>query len=55
MRAPDRKLLFLVRHGTAWSNYWQKKLGPDDWFKVVSTCSYIAPTNKTYDIFDAGL
>ncbi len=27
----DRKLLFLIRHGQAWSNYLEEVLGPDLW------------------------
>ena len=58
---PDMKLLLLVRHGQAMSNWLSDTLGPDEWFKVEETCSYsddaglIPGGNKTYGVFDAEL
>ena len=59
---PDMKLLLLVRHGQAISNWLSDTLGPDEWYKVEETCSYtddanLIPggSNKTYGVFDAEL
>lgn len=53
---PNMKLLLLVRHGQAVSNWLSDTLGPDDWFTVEETCQYTdASSNKTYGIFDADL
>lgn len=62
-QSPDMKLLLLVRHGQAMSNWLSDTLGPDEWFKVEETCSYsddagLIPGsggNKTYGVFDAEL
>ena len=49
----DRKLLLVVRHGQAWSNYWQDELGPDVWYDVVRQCTYKEENGSEYRIFDA--
>jgi len=51
---PDRKLLLLVRHGQAVSNYLSDVLGPDEWFKVEGTCQYDDKQGTVYNVFDAG-
>jgi hypothetical protein len=51
---PDRKLLLVVRHGQAVSNYLSDTLGPDEWYGVEGTCDYTDKDKKHWDIFDAG-
>ncbi|GBF97521.1 hypothetical protein Rsub_10444 [Raphidocelis subcapitata] len=51
----DRKLLLVVRHGQAVSNYLSDTLGPDEWFGVEGTCNYTDRTGVHWDIFDADL
>jgi broad specificity phosphatase PhoE len=51
----DRKLLFLIRHGQAWSNFLEDELGPDLWYGVVSKCGFTAGNGTEYQIFDAEL
>ncbi len=51
---PDSKLLLLVRHGQAISNWLDDTLGPDEWFKMEGQCAYTDPNGTNYDIFDAG-
>lgn len=51
----DRKLLLVVRHGQAVSNYLGDTLGPDEWFAVEGTCEYTDKDGKYWDIFDADL
>lgn len=51
----DRKLLLVVRHGQAISNYLSDLLGPDEWFKVEGTCQYDDKQGMVYNVFDAGL
>lgn len=50
----ETKLLFLVRHGQAWSNYLEEVLGPDLWYGVVSKCGFTTGNGTDYQIFDAG-
>jgi hypothetical protein len=50
----DRKLLLVVRHGQAISNYLSEVLGPDEWFKVEGTCQYDDKQGTVYNVFDAG-
>jgi hypothetical protein len=50
----DRKLLLVVRHGQAISNYLSDTLGPDEWFKVEGTCQYDDKQGTIYNVFDAG-
>lgn len=50
----DRKLLLIVRHGQAVSNYLSELLGPDEWFKVEGTCQYDDKQGTIYNVFDAG-
>ena len=50
----ERKLLLVVRHGQAVSNYLSDTLGPDEWFAVEGTCDYTDKDGKHWDIFDAG-
>eukprot|EP00879_Flechtneria_rotunda_P014638 GHRR01015297.1.p1 GENE.GHRR01015297.1~~GHRR01015297.1.p1 ORF type:complete len:152 (+),score=43.88 GHRR01015297.1:357-812(+) len=50
----DRKLLLVVRHGQAISNYLSDTLGPDKWFAVEGTCTYDDQQGTVYEIFDAG-
>lgn len=50
----DRKLLLLVRHGQAVSNFLSDTLGPDEWFKVEGTCQYDDKQGTVYNVFDAG-
>jgi hypothetical protein len=50
----DRKLLLVVRHGQAISNYLSDLLGPDEWFKVEGTCQYDDRQGMVYNVFDAG-
>jgi hypothetical protein len=50
----DRKLLLVVRHGQAISNYLSDTLGPDEWFKVEGTCQYDDKQGTVYNVFDAG-
>jgi len=52
---PGSKLLLVVRHGQAISNWLGDTLGPDEWFKVEETCAYTDSDNKTWGIFDADL
>lgn len=57
MITEDSKLVFLVRHGQAISNYLSDTLGPDIWFDVEETCEYHETTENgtTWKIFDAEL
>lgn len=48
---PGSKLLLLVRHGQAISNWLQDTLGPDEWFQVEGTCSY-EYQNTTWNVRD---
>ncbi len=50
----ETKLLFLIRHGQAWSNYLEEVLGPDLWYGVVSKCGFTTGNGTDYQIFDAG-
>jgi hypothetical protein len=50
----DRKLLLVVRHGQAISNYLSDTLGPDEWFRVEGTCQYDDKAGNVYNLFDAG-
>lgn len=50
----DRKLLLVVRHGQAISNYLGDTLGPDEWYSVEGTCQYDDGNGTVYNIFDAG-
>ena len=50
----ETKLLFLIRHGEAWSNFLEKVLGPDLWNGVVSKCGFTTGNGTEYQIFDAG-
>lgn len=52
--AADRKLLLVVRHGQAVSNYLSDTLGPDEWFNVEGTCQYDDKQGTIYNVFDAG-
>eukprot|EP00891_Asterochloris_glomerata_P004955 jgi/Astpho2/4955/fgenesh1_pg.00070_%23_16_t len=52
---PNRKLLFLIRHGQAWSNYLEEVLGPDLWYGVESKCSFTTGNGTEYKVFDADL
>jgi hypothetical protein len=52
--AQDRKLLLVVRHGQAISNYLGDTLGPDEWYAVEGTCQYDDQKGTIYNIFDAG-
>lgn len=52
---PDSKLLLLVRHGQAISNWLSDTLGPDEWFGVEEKCSYTNDNGTTYGVFDADL
>jgi hypothetical protein len=52
--ASDRKLLLVVRHGQAISNYLGDTLGPDEWYTVEGTCQYDDKEGNIYNIFDAG-
>ena len=54
--ASERKLLLLIRHGQAVSNFLGDALGPDEWFGVEGTCAY-DPKNGSavLDVFDADL
>ncbi|KAF6258773.1 histidine phosphatase superfamily [Scenedesmus sp. NREL 46B-D3] len=51
----DRKLLLVVRHGQAISNFLGDTLGPDEWYAVESTCQYDDQKGTIYNIFDADL
>lgn len=53
--AADRKLLLIVRHGQAVSNYLSELLGPDEWFKVEGTCQYDDKQGTVFNVFDAGV
>jgi hypothetical protein len=53
-KTPDRKLLLVVRHGQAVSNYLGDTLGPDEWYAVEGTCEYTDKDGQHWDIFDAG-
>lgn len=50
----ERKLLLVVRHGQAVSNFLSDTLGPDEWFAVEGTCEYTDKDKAHWDIFDAG-
>mmetsp|Transcript_32937 Transcript_32937/g.72765 ORF Transcript_32937/g.72765 Transcript_32937/m.72765 type:complete len:349 (+) Transcript_32937:2382-3428(+) len=52
---PDAKLLLVVRHGQAISNWLSDTLGPDEWFVVEETCNYTDKNGTTYGVFDADL
>mmetsp|Transcript_13165 Transcript_13165/g.23201 ORF Transcript_13165/g.23201 Transcript_13165/m.23201 type:complete len:351 (+) Transcript_13165:85-1137(+) len=52
---PDAKLLLLVRHGQALSNWLQDTLGPDIWFGVEDKCTYDDKNGTVYGVFDAEL
>lgn len=52
--ASTRKLLLVVRHGQAVSNFLSDTLGPDAWFRVEGTCTYSDKNATTWGIFDAG-
>jgi len=54
--ASERKLLLLIRHGQAVSNFLSDALGPDEWFGVEGTCTY-DPKNgsEPLRVFDADL
>ncbi|KAL6753985.1 histidine phosphatase superfamily [Haematococcus lacustris] len=52
---PDTKLLLLIRHGQAVSNWLQEQLGPDVWFDVEQTCSYKDKNDTVWGVFDAEL
>uniref|UniRef100_A0A7R9V4S6 Uncharacterized protein n=1 Tax=Chlamydomonas euryale TaxID=1486919 RepID=A0A7R9V4S6_9CHLO len=51
---PGAKLLLLVRHGQAISNWLGDELGPDEWFNWESKCVYDNGTDS-YSLFDAEL
>eukprot|EP00798_Chlamydomonas_sp_ICE-L_P009808 gene9808-7696_t len=51
---PNTKLVLMVRHGQAISNWLGDTLGPDEWFEQEKTCSYTDDNRTTYGIFDAG-
>ena len=48
------KLLLVVRHGQAVSNWLSDSLGPDEWFGIEETCSYTDDNKTTWGVFDAG-
>lgn len=48
------KLLLLVRHGQAVSNWLGDTLGPDVWFDAETKCTYTNDNGTTYGVFDAG-
>ena len=50
----DSKLLLLIRHGEAVSNWLQDQLGPDTWFGTETKCNYTDENGKVYNLFDAG-
>lgn len=52
---PNTKLLLLVRHGQALSNWLQETLGPDEWWKVEDKCTYDNRNGTVYGVFDAEL
>ncbi|GIL58515.1 hypothetical protein Vafri_13460 [Volvox africanus] len=52
---PDAKLVLLIRHGQAVSNYLSDVLGPDDWFKWETKCGYTDANGTSWGIFDADL
>ncbi|MEW5305032.1 MAG: hypothetical protein WDW38_001951 [Sanguina aurantia] len=52
---PDSKLVLLIRHGQAISNYLSDFLGPDEWFKVEETCAYTQKDGTEWGLFDADL
>ncbi|GFR49914.1 hypothetical protein Agub_g12022, partial [Astrephomene gubernaculifera] len=52
---PDSKLLLLVRHGQAVSNFLSDSLGPDEWFKWETKCGYTDSNGTKWGIFDADL
>lgn len=54
MPDPDSKLVFLIRHGQAVSNYLADFLGPDLWYKYEEKCSYSDDNSTYWGIFDAG-
>ncbi|PNW82765.1 hypothetical protein CHLRE_06g293150v5 [Chlamydomonas reinhardtii] len=51
---PDSKLIFLIRHGQAVSNYLSDTLGPDEWFKWETKCGY-SDNATSWNLFDADL
>lgn len=55
MITPDSKLVLLVRHGQAISNYLGDLLGPDIWYTVEETCEYQQDNGTVWGIFDAEL
>lgn len=48
------KLLLIVRHGQAVSNWLGDTLGPDEWFGVEEKCTYTDSNDTTWGVFDAG-
>ncbi|KXZ49379.1 hypothetical protein GPECTOR_21g605 [Gonium pectorale] len=52
---PNSKLIFVIRHGQAVSNYLSDALGPDEWFKWESKCAYNDNNGTEWGIFDADL
>ncbi|KAG2487444.1 hypothetical protein HYH03_014011 [Edaphochlamys debaryana] len=52
---PNAKLIFLVRHGQAVSNFLSDSLGPDEWFKWETKCAYNDNNGTEWGIFDADL
>lgn len=52
---PESKLVFLIRHGQAVSNFLSDSLGPDIWFNLESRCSYTDDNGTYWGIFDADL
>ena len=51
----ESKLLLVVRHGQAVSNWLGDTLGPDEWFGVEEKCTYTDTNDTTWGIFDAGV
>ncbi len=51
--AAGRKLVLLVRHGQAISNFLSDTLGPDIWYTLEETCAYDDKNGTIYEIFDA--
>ena len=48
------KLLLIVRHGQAVSNWLSDSLGPDVWFGIEEKCAYTDDNATTWGVFDAG-
>ena len=48
------KLLLIVRHGQAVSNWLSDSLGPDEWFGIEEKCAYTDNNATTWGVFDAG-